>query len=1855
MTDPVVTLRLKADNSALLPAVNGAEAAVKRMGASAQGAGSQAARGAADVTRLGTAAGATAERANAMAGALNSAKVAIASYGIVQVASGLSAMADGYANITSRLKLATASQREHAVAQAEVYAISQRTSTELDSTATLYARLAQSTAEYGISQQRQLALTQAINQTFAVSGASAVAASNTITQFSQALAGGTLRAEEFNSVVENAPRLAKALADGMGIGMGELRKQVNDGKVSVEAMVAALESQAGVIEAEFNQLPLTVERAMVQLRNAVTQTVGELSQDLGASSALANGIAFIADNMGLIEKAITAVAVAYGSKMAVALSQDLAGRVRAVAQARQQAVAELEAARAAEVHAAARVQLARAGMASAGGLAVAESALQAAQARTTAATQASSVALMAKAAAARAAGIAMAAFGGPVGLAVTALTLFVMWAKNSRDEAERLAESVSSGFQSAIETFQELNNETANKGFAGLASANKQLEDARQLVSNLTQEYADLNQSRDYWLSKGGALPAGMQESLDAAATKLEVARTKVDQLSEAQRNAIEVNRNLVLEKAGVTNATEAQRKSLEQLLLSQSNEGQTLQQNLPHLTKWATEVLGVEASNRLAKASFEDLGSSAAAAGAQIKAATEEIEKGLNQQINQLQLKMIEQTQGKAAAMRAGFLKTLADKGIDPTSAEAQALRALNETAIAATEQSERFTKATQAATQAQADAKRRTDEARRAQEQQTESQRRYTAEAALAAAQLQGPLAVAEVRHKQRVEELDTLLAKHNVTREAYNDLVKASARELAETTKELQDAQRGPQALIEAMGREISMLGMSVQARERLERQLHAEEEMRRAVAAANKAGADIDAQTTQGLIEQARAYADLSIVVERQAEVAREWADVGTRGVADFADLLSDKLSGGLDKSRSFFDEMKDIFRRGWRDILRTFLEQSMVRPIQSALQNMLSGALRGAAAGGGWMQAIAGAMGASGAGMAGAAAGGGTGIGDMVQIGGMLYKAIPASGISGGMIAGASYGAGALGALYGWQKGGDTVGKGLGAAAYGAAGYYGATAVGTVAAGYAAAGTAGAAAAGSAALAAIPVAGWVALAAIVVDKISGGKLFGTKYQTKETGQTINITEAGGSASAYAYQEGQKSLFRGKKRRTIDIDASDEAKESASQLYDVIKKTAEGAASALGVATVNIISGSFKAVYDKKGNLTSELSTVLGRTYSEGFEKFQQRLQAENIVAQVGQYDSTASQAAERWRSDAEALLGGAQFLLAAAADAKAGFNLLTDGSLLQLTNLVEDLAVDGESMLEAYGRIRSAAALMDDALALSSVALDKTREEVVRFAAGVVDAAGGLERATALWGGYFNRFYSDSERAALAAEKAQAAAKSALGNVGLDSADFGGAGGMAEFRRLFEQQLPNLSAEATVRWLEAASALAAMTDAQAALNDMLDNSELQQLLGGIRRELEEMDMTPLQIELANIARSMDESIATAQRLGASESELALIREHASRKSAQAINEEARAIAEAISSMSASVRVDILTLRRAGPGWEESGYQAGRLTDLRNQLAAGGDARTQLGLIDQIREATMSKFAAEEKAIRDAAAAQANAQAEQQRAAEAAHSEAMRSWEAQQAAAKRLGDYVDNMGLSNASPLTASQRFAEAQAQYQKALQSGDASAMQSAAQAYLDETRSMYGVSAQAVDIFNSVRATLGSRADALASAAQPVFSAPALESAIGGTTGAVADVEARINALRESAIAELQGLDELLAELGLSEEARFGNELEALTSRYAQAEVQHDETIVALDNAAQQQAQQQAEQAARDEALLAEIRAMNQQLQEQGKVSRSLLAEQERRLGQMLDRQSEEMARVGRSMERTVAGAMRQQ
>lgn len=203
-------------------------------------------------------------------------------------------MADASANMSARLRLATKSQNEFNTAHRETYAIAQRTSTQLESVVDLYAKLSQSTGQLGVSQSSLLRLTESITQTFQISGATSQEAAGGLRQLSQAMAGGVLRAEEFNSIIESSPRLVQALADGMGIAFGDVRKHVNDGKISSEQLVNALLSQSAAIQREFDQMPLTVGRATQQVRNALQQLVGDTDNAEGASRDLATAIAELA-------------------------------------------------------------------------------------------------------------------------------------------------------------------------------------------------------------------------------------------------------------------------------------------------------------------------------------------------------------------------------------------------------------------------------------------------------------------------------------------------------------------------------------------------------------------------------------------------------------------------------------------------------------------------------------------------------------------------------------------------------------------------------------------------------------------------------------------------------------------------------------------------------------------------------------------------------------------------------------------------------------------------------------------------------------------------------------------------------------------------------------------------------------------------------------------------------------------------------------------------------------------------------------------------------------------------------------------------------------------------------------------------------------------------------------------------------------------------------------------------------------------------------------------------------------------------------------------------------------------------
>lgn len=198
--------------------------------------------------------------------------------------------ADAFNNLNARLALATTTSQQFVRAQQAVFAIAQQTGTGLEQTADLYGALARSTERLGVSQDAVLGVTKTINQALTVSGASAAGAAAALVQLGQGFASGALRGEELNSVLEQAPRLAKAIADGLGVQVGQLRKLGEQGKLTADAVFQALQRSGAQIEQEFATLPLTVGRATTQLGNSLLVLIGNIDKVTGTSGAIASWV-----------------------------------------------------------------------------------------------------------------------------------------------------------------------------------------------------------------------------------------------------------------------------------------------------------------------------------------------------------------------------------------------------------------------------------------------------------------------------------------------------------------------------------------------------------------------------------------------------------------------------------------------------------------------------------------------------------------------------------------------------------------------------------------------------------------------------------------------------------------------------------------------------------------------------------------------------------------------------------------------------------------------------------------------------------------------------------------------------------------------------------------------------------------------------------------------------------------------------------------------------------------------------------------------------------------------------------------------------------------------------------------------------------------------------------------------------------------------------------------------------------------------------------------------------------------------------------------------------------------------------
>ncbi|MBL0422459.1 phage tail tape measure protein [Ramlibacter sp. AW1] len=286
-----VLVALEGADEGLKRAITSAERSLGELSSSAKTAGAKAAAGLAEV-KAGI---------SAFGDQVATAKTQLLAFLSISWATGklqeIVQVADAWNMMSARLKLATAGQQEYTTAQKELFDIAQRIGVPIQETATLYGKLQQAVRMLGGEQQDALSITESISQALRLSGASATEAQSALLQFGQALASGVLRGEEFNSVVENSPRLARALADGLNVPIGRLRKLAEEGRITADVVVNALMSQKDKLATEYAQLPQTVNQAFERLRNAFGRWVSRLDESTGITQKLSQALTWLAQNL----------------------------------------------------------------------------------------------------------------------------------------------------------------------------------------------------------------------------------------------------------------------------------------------------------------------------------------------------------------------------------------------------------------------------------------------------------------------------------------------------------------------------------------------------------------------------------------------------------------------------------------------------------------------------------------------------------------------------------------------------------------------------------------------------------------------------------------------------------------------------------------------------------------------------------------------------------------------------------------------------------------------------------------------------------------------------------------------------------------------------------------------------------------------------------------------------------------------------------------------------------------------------------------------------------------------------------------------------------------------------------------------------------------------------------------------------------------------------------------------------------------------------------------------------------------------------------------------------------------------
>ena len=518
----------------------------------------------------------------------------------------VSEYADAWATVNNKLSNSVRPTEQLADVTQRVFDVTQSTRSSLDATATLYARLERGTRQYNTSAEDLAKLTTIINQGFVVSGATAQEAENAIIQLSQGIASGVLRGEEFNSVAEQGSRLMVALADSLGVGIGELRAMAAQGKLTTDVVVNGLLSQGTAIGKEFANTTTTISQALQVAGNNVTKFFGENSTVKTGAAIFNDAVVTASENIGVLSAALTAAAAIMGSRYVGALTMSAASQIQSALAAQRQATANAQAAQSALIAATSVKRKAVADKEAAlSSLALAQAeynvakgsaaemlaldALIAAKSRASAASlslaqaetaQAAASARAATAASAASVGIglargALSLIGGPGGAAMLAASaIFYFWqkAQQAREEALRFADSLDK-----VNASMKAMNNTQLRGT--IADANESIRAQKDEISDLQAEVDSLSSRYRNFTPEAQAVAESLGQGSDFARQQAEVSdqlakksrdlANAQDKLAQTQETAAEANRTLtnnMLTSMGVHDGLIQKGWSLEQV-----------------------------------------------------------------------------------------------------------------------------------------------------------------------------------------------------------------------------------------------------------------------------------------------------------------------------------------------------------------------------------------------------------------------------------------------------------------------------------------------------------------------------------------------------------------------------------------------------------------------------------------------------------------------------------------------------------------------------------------------------------------------------------------------------------------------------------------------------------------------------------------------------------------------------------------------------------------------------------------------------------------------------------------------------------------------------------------------------------------------------------------------------------------------------------------------------------------------------------------------------------------------------------------------------------------------------------------